>query len=779
MSVSVEEFIGELQRKAERGELLYIGQSLRRIDDLEKVLGKPIYTNDLLPRETLYARLVLSKQPHAILKGIGVARAISYPTVKAVLTYQDIPGENISSTIIPDRPLFAFEKVRSTGDIVAAVIAENERRAAEATELVDVQYEPLPAVFDPIEAMKPDAPKVHSEGNVIKHMKVRKGDVEKGFQDSDIIVENTFRTQFQDAVPLEAETALAIPRDNGKLLIIGSMQTPHHVQAAVARVLGRPLEDIEVIQAVTGGAFGPKSDEPPYDVSSIAALGAIKTGRPVLMSMTRKESMIAHTKRHPAIIHHKTGVKSNGRLVASEVQIVLDGGAYASLGVLVIVRATFHANGPYDIPNVKNDGYKVYTNNTYTGSFRGFGAPQAIFAAEAQMDEIARKLNMDPLDLRLMNMLRPGSRTSTGQLMDDSCGLPECVDAVVSASNYREKRREYSQQSGKVRRGIGIAMLHHGNALGPEGNDYAYVHLSVEKNGRVHLGTALTEYGTGAVSGLAQIAASVLGIPLDYFVLDRPDTLAHHETGATVASRVTAIGGNAARDAAMKLKERATAVAARLLGVSPSDVRIVDGLAFVSGNPKRTVSWEEVVRAAYESGVELSVIGYYMAPQCVWDQETGLGSPYNQYTFGAAVAEVEVDVETGQYRVLNYYVAFDVGKAINPKNVIGQLYGGSVQGIGYAMMEELVHVNGKVVNPNLKDYYIPTSMDVPERMVPIIVEKPGSMGVYGAKIIAEPPIVLPAPAIRNAIMNAIGDGVNDLPITAEKVYRKAKELGLG
>lgn len=778
MSVTVEEFISELQRKAERGELLYIGQSLRRIDDLEKVLGKPIYTNDLLPRETLYARLVLSKYPHALIKGIGVAKALSYPTVKAVLTYQDVPGENISSAIIPDRPLFAFDKVRSTGDIVAAVIAESERRAAEAVELVDVQYEPLPAVFDPLEAMKPDAPKVHENGNIVKHIKVRKGDVEKGFHDSDVIVENTFRTQFQDAVPLETETALAMPKEDGRVLIIGSFQTPHHVQAAVARILGKPLDQVEVVQAVTGGAFGPKSDEVPYDVAGIAAIGALKTGRPVLMSMTRKESMIAHTKRHPAIIHHKTGVKSNGKLMASEVQIVLDGGAYASLGVLVIVRATFHANGPYDIPNVKNDGYKVYTNNTYTGSFRGFGAPQAIFAAEAQMDEIAKKLNMDPLDLRLMNMLRPGARTSTGQLMDDSCGLPECVDAVVSASDYREKRKAYSQQSGKVRRGIGIALLHHGNALGPEGNDYAYVHLYVERNGKIHLGTALTEFGTGAISGLAQIAASVLGVPLDYFVIDRPNTSVHHETGPTVASRVTAVGGNAARDAALKLKERAVAVAAKLLGTSPANVKIVDGVAFDSSRPQRTVSWEEIVREAYDSGVELNVLGYYMAPQCVWDQETGLGSPYNQYTFGAAVAEVEVDVETGQYKVLSYYVAFDVGKAINPKNVIGQLYGGSIQGLGYATMEELIHVNGKVVNPNLKDYYIPTSMDIPDKFVPIIVEKPGSMGVFGAKIIAEPPIVLPAPAIRNALMHALGSGINELPITAEKVYRKAKELSL-
>ncbi len=770
---TVEEFISELQKKAERGELLYIGQDLKRLDDLEKVLGSPVYTNDLLPRNALYARLVLSKYPHALIKGISISKALNYPGVRYVLTYKDVPGLNESSTIIPDRPLFAFDKVRSTGDIVAAVIAEKPTRAKEATELVEVDYEQLPAVFDPLEAMKPDAPKIHENGNIIKHVKVRKGDIEKGFQEADYIIENTFRTQHQDAVALETETAFAVPKDD-KVLIIGSMQTPHHVQAAVAKVLGWPIDRVEVIQAVTGGAFGPKSDETPYDVASIAALGALKTGRPVLMSMTREESMKAHTKRHPAIITHKTGVKSNGKLTASKVQIVLDGGAYASLGVLVIVRATFHANGPYDIPNVWNDGYKVYTNNTYTGSFRGFGAPQAIFAAEAQMDEIARKLNIDPLDLRLINMLRPGSRTSTGQLMDESCGLPECVEAVVNASDYRNKRKQYESQNGTVRRGIGIALLHHGNALGPEGNDYAYIHLTVERSGKIHLGTGLTEYGTGAISGLAQIAASVLGVPLDYFVIDRPNTLVHHETGPTVASRVTAIGGNAARDAALKLKQKILPVASKMLECNVDDVVLVDGYAFCKGKEGRNVAWEEIVKEAYDANIELSTLGYYIAPECKWDPETGLGSPYNQYTFGAAIAEVEVDMETGQYRVLNYYVAFDVGKAINPQRVRGQILGGTVQGLGYAMMEELVHKNGYVVNPNLKDYYIPTSLDIPENIQTFIIEKAGSIGPYGAKIVAEPPIVLPAPAVRNALLNAVGSGVNSLPITSEKVLNAIK-----
>lgn len=766
--MEVAKFVEELMRKAERGQLLYIGENLGRIDDLDKVLGRPIYTADRLPDETLHIKLIHSTEPHAYIRFIDTSQASRAPKVLGVLTYRDVPGENVSSAIVQDRPLFAESKVRSTGDIVAAVVAEGRKYAEEAARLVKVDYTPLPAVFDPLEALKEGAPKVHEKGNLVRHFKVIKGDVEKGFAEADIIVENEFRTQFQDSVPMETEQGMAIPQGN-KLTVIGSMQSPHLVRKAVARIVGMDPDDVRVIQAVTGGAFGPKSDETPYDVMGIAAIAALKYNRPAYCALTREDSMIIHTKRHPAIIRHRTGVKSDGRLTASKVEIYLDSGAYASLGVLVIMRATFHANGAYEIPHVRNDGYLVYTNNTYTGSFRGFGAPQAIFAAESQMDEIARKLNMDPLELRLINMLKPGRRTSTGQLMDESCGLPECVEKVVAASDFQRKWEEYSRQTGRVRRGIGMAILHHGNSLGPEGNDMAYITLRIEKDGHIYLGTDMTEFGTGAVSGVAQVAASILGVPLKWFKIEEPDTDKHGESGPTVASRTLTIGGRASMDAAQKLRERLNSVVAHLLNCPMERVAIVDGIAFDKENPERKVEWKELVTKAYEVGVKLEENGFYIAPECIWDKETGQGSPYAQYTFGAAVAEVEVDMETGLYHVTDYYVAFDVGRAINPQAVIGQLRGGSVQGMGYAMMEELIHEKGVILNPNLADYYIPTSMDIPKRFEAFIVEKQGPLGPFGAKIIAEPPIVLPAPAIRNALLNATGKSINSLPITPEKV----------
>jgi CO/xanthine dehydrogenase Mo-binding subunit len=773
MSEQISQLLDLMKEKAERGNLLYIGENVARVDSLEKVLGKPVYTADLIPKGTVYAKLFHSSIPHGMIKRIEAGAAKAHPGVLGVLTWKDIPGLNESSAILPDRQLFADSVVRSTADILGAVIAETSPAATDAAERIRVDYEPLPAVFDPLEALKPDAIKIHSKGNIAKQMKIRKGNVEEGFSKSDVVLERTYRTQFQDAIPMEPEMGLAIPEDGG-VRVIGSMQSPHHTQAAVAKVLKLPPEKVRVIQAVTGGAFGPKSDETPYDVCSTAALAAVKYRRPVFCDLNRKDSMVMHTKRHPFVISHKTGVTSDGMLVADESKIVGDTGAYASLGVLVIMRATFHAVGAYEVPNVKADSYLVYTDNTYTGSLRGFGGPQAIFAIESQMEELARRLGMDPLEFRLKNMLVPGKRNATGALMDDSCGLPECVGKVVASSNYREKATRYRNQTGNVRRGLGLALLMHGNSLGPEGNDYGAVHIEVQSDGSISVGSGLTEFGTGAISGMMQVASSVLGVPLARFKLERPDTSKHRESGPTVASRVVVIGGNAAKQAAEKLKSRLVPLAAELLKVDAKDVAIADGVVFDRRHPSVKVGWDSLVSEAYRRGVSLKEDGFFMAPPAPWDQEAGLGTPYVQYTWGALVAEVEVDTDTGYYKVVGVHAAYDVGKAVNPGGVLGQIYGGTVQGLGYAMMEELLHKDGVVVNPNLGDYYIPTSMDIPAEFKAFIVEVPGPLGPFGAKIIAEPPIVLPAPAVRNAVLNATGISVDDLPVTPEKVLMGMK-----
>jgi CO/xanthine dehydrogenase Mo-binding subunit len=761
------------QKLREAEGLVLIGKRLQRLDALEKVLGLPLYTSDIAPKDALRVKVVRSTVPHALIKRIDAQPAKQMPGVVAVLTAQDIPGINEAYALLPDRPLLASTKVKCQGEAIVVVAANDSQTAEEGSDKVSVEYERLPAVTSPVEAMKPDSVRVHDSGNVAKYLRVRKGDVREGFRQADVVIENTYKTQFQDPTPLEPEVGMAWLEKDGSITCVGSMQTPYYVQTGVAKVLGVSPDKVRVIQATTGGAFGPKSDEMPVDTCAISALVAQKTGKPAILAYTRQESMIAHTKRHPFVITLKTGAKSDGRLTASEALVVSDTGAYASLGPLVIIRACFHATGPYVVPHVKTDAYCMYTNNTMAGSFRGFGSPQVHFAAECQMDELAKKLDIDPLDLRVKNILRPGTLTATSQLVDEPCGLEECAVRATEAANWRAKRLEFGRDSGTFRRGIGIALMYHGNSLGPEGNDYAYVHMLIKPDAKVIVRTALTEYGTGAISGLAQVAAETLGLPIDLFELDRPDTASCQETGPTVASRVIVIGGRAAQIAAQKLKEKILDVGGDLLRCEPSKLTIKDRLVRHSDDTRRTISFQEVVEECYKRHVSLTETGYYIAPKCEFEPESSQGTTYHQYTYGAVVAEIQVDTELGVVKPLKITAAYDVGRAINPLSLEGQIDGGTVQALGYGLMEQLIHTDGMVVNPTLGDYYIPTSLDIPE-LETIMVEYPGSVGPYGAKAMGEPPVDLPAAALANAVAHATGSRIFDLPLTAEKVLHAMK-----
>jgi CO/xanthine dehydrogenase Mo-binding subunit len=495
---------------------------------------------------------------------------------------------------------------------------------------------------------------------------------------------------------------------------------------------------------------------------------------PAALAYTREESMIGHTKRHPFVTTLKAGVRNDGKLTAWEATLVADTGAYASLGPLVVTRACFHATGPYVIPNVKTDAYCIYTNNTMAGSFRGFGGPQAHFAAESHMDVIAKKIGMDPLDLRLLNILKPGALTATSQVVDEACGLEDCVRRAAQESDWYRKREQFSNRNGTRRRGLGIAVMYHGNSLGPEGRDFATVHMQIERDGTIRLRTGLTEYGTGAPSALIQIAAEVMGIPIKYFKLDPPDTDFCNDSGPTVASRTVTIGGRAAQMAATNLIQKLKGLAADTLGSSVQEVEVNDA-TFRVKTKNGKISYPDLVESAYRQGVELKEAATFTAPNCDYDLESSQGTTYVQYTYGAVTAEVEVDVETGQVEILRMVTAYDVGKAINPLSLEGQIEGGTVQGLGYATMEELVHREGVVVNPNLADYYIPTSVDIPE-IKTIIVEYPGPLGPYGAKAMGEIPVVLPAPAIVNAIDNAIGVRLNQIPATPDRVLIGFKRM---
>ncbi len=757
-------------------QLLVVGKSIERVDSIDKVIGKPIYTMDIVPENALYLKVVRSRFAHALLKRVDVSEARKYPGVAAVVTARDIPGINESTALLPDKPLLATDRVRFAGEPIAAIASYDPSIAEEAVDLVKVDYEPLPAVFSPIDALKPGAPTIHQNGNIAKHMKLRKGNVEEGFKQADLIVEGTYKSQFQEPVPLEPEAGFVIPGPDGSVTCVGSMQSPFHVQTGIAKILSVRPDQVRVIQAVTGGAFGPKSDEIPVDVLGMAALVAIKTRKPAALAYTREESMIGHTKRHPFVTTLKAGVK-NGKFTAWEATLLADTGAYASLGPLVVIRACFHATGPYVIPHVKTDAYCVYTNNTLAGSFRGFGGPQAHFAAESHVDEIAKKLGMDPLDFRLANILRPGTLTATSQLVDEACGLEECISKAAKESDWYRKREQFSKMSGTKRRGLGIAIMYHGNSLGPEGTDYAAVHMQIDKSGLVSFRTGLTEYGTGAPSGLIQIAAETMHLPVNYFKLEPPDTDFCADTGPTVASRTITIGGRATQMVAGKLYQKLKEVAAEMLGCAASEVESADAKYYPKSSAQSSVSYHEVIEYAYKQRIQLKEAGTFTAPKCEYDPETSQGTTYLQYTYGAVTAEVDVDTETGVIQVIKMVTAYDVGKAINPLSLEGQIEGGTVQGLGYGVMEELIHKDGIVLNPNLGDYYIPTSLDIPE-MKTIIVEYPGHLGPYGAKAIGEPPIVLPAPAIVNAIDNAIGLRLDEIPATPDRVligFKRARE----
>lgn len=750
-----------------------MGKSVERLDSLDMVLGKSMYTADRIPDDALHLKVLRSSLPHAIIRQVRVPRRT--PKVKAFITAKDIPGINVSSCIIPDRPLLAKDKVRCMADILGVAAAEDIDAASNFVESIQVQYEPLPILTNPFESMRTDTVKIHEDGNIARYLKLRKGDVKRGFQQADLVVSETYSTQFQDAAPLEPEAAFAVPGPRGSVTIVGSMQNPFYVRGAVARTLGVNENKVRVIQALTGGAFGCKSDEVAMDIAGFTALVALRTRRPATLVYSREESMILHSKRHPFTIKHKTGVTKAGKLTAAEVELVADTGAYASNGPLVLIRALFHATGPYVVPNVKTDAYCVYTNNTTAGSLRGFGNPQALFAAECQMDILAEKLDVDPIDFRLKNILRPGASTATGQILDSSVGLEECIMKVRDASKWNQKRSTWRQDSPRTRRGIGVALLYHGNSIGPEGVDRSSASITIDRRGKVTLRIGLAEYGTGARSGLAQIAAEILGVNLSQITLEIPDTLTSPDSGGTFASRTVVMGGNAMKKAATILRKRLNDVTAELLQCDPDMVQIQEGLARCRGASTREVAFRDLVKSCLRKGVALSETVEFTATGASFDEDTSQGTPYLQYTFGAVVAEVKVDTLLGVVTPLRLTTAYDVGKAVNPLLLEGQIEGGAAQALGYALMEELVHKDGIVVNPSLGDYYVPTSLDIPE-IDSFIVERPGVLGPYGAKSMGEPPIDAPTPALINAIAHAVGVRINSLPATAEKIISALEQV---
>jgi len=753
-------------------EYQYIGKSIPKVDGTEKVNGTALYINDLSFPNMLWGKVLRSIYPHAEIVHIDKNKAERLPGVKAIITAQDIPDGRYGP-FIKDEPVLARRKVRYIGEPVAAVAAIDRETAEEAIQLIEVEYDELPSVFDPLEAMKSDAPLIHEElssyfcvfpavqeGNTCSHTTFIEGDVQKGFREADLIIEDTFKTHMHHQSYMEPSGAIAMVDPSRKIVIYSSTQGIFITQSRVSESLKIPMSKIRVIAPNIGGGFGGKIET---NVQPICVALAQRTGLPVKIVLTREEEFTASRPRHPCVIWGKLGVKKDGTFVAKEMINVFDTGAYADDGPGVTGFGSLMARGPYRVPHFKIEGYCVYTNKVKTGAFRGFGNPQTTFASESLIDMAAKELRMDPLEMRLKNALNPGDQ-SVGKQTLYSVGIKECLEKAASAIGWKEKKG--------VCRGRGIASINHISGLLTVS---AFVRINEDGTISLHIGTM--EIGQGSDTILTQIVAEELGVPIEEINLISRDTDAAPYTWATSASRLTYTGGNAVRLAAIDAREQLLELASKQLDENKEDLMIQNKRVFVKWAPEKGLTFHQLgAISCWVKGGPIIGKSSFMVETPAFDRSGFKGFPFGTmtgYIFAAQATEVEVDVETGKVKVIQCASAHDVGYAIHPQNVEGQIEGGFVQGLGYTLSEEIVFDGGKVINPSFADYKIPIAMDIPP-LTPIIVEAHDETGPYGAKGLGEPGLVGVAPAIANAIFDAVGVRIKDLPITPEKVLDAIK-----
>ncbi|MFZ3046624.1 MAG: xanthine dehydrogenase family protein molybdopterin-binding subunit [Desulfatirhabdiaceae bacterium] len=745
-----------------------IGKSLPRTGALERLKGAPVFSADIPLENPLVLKALRSTQDHAEVVSINVSKALAIKGVVRVFTAADICGKNSVGIINKDQPLLATDKVRSISDAVALVAAETEAAALEALDAIVVTYNPLPVVSDPFEAMKPDAPKIHPKGNLLFSRKIRQGDADGAFVNCASIIEKTYRTPMIEHNYLEPDAGAGFVDTDGTLVIYASTQNPHYDHKEVVSLLGLEDGQVRIIQAATGGGFGSKLD---LNVQGFIGLTLFYLKRPVRYVYTREEAYLATAKRHPLTLTVKTGADADGRLKAIKAHIVCDTGAYGSYGIAVASRVAVHVTGPYEIENVDIESYCVYTNKPFCGAMRGFGAPQAAFAHESQIDLHARDLGMDPLDIRLKNCLRVGSKTGTGQVLTASVGIGECLEAVKPY--YREALQHWVTAPALPfrRRGIGLGAMWYGiGNTGVQNPSTAGVEMDLE--GHITLFTGCADIGQGSTTVLAQIAAETLGVDPALIRMVVGDTKYTSNAGATSASRQTYISGNAVKDACQKLGDVLMTEAVNRLNSPKASLVFEDGHVVIGADPEKRIDFPWLANRIHAKGVPLFWQGYFDPETIPLDPETGAGSPYATYAFACHLALLEVDTLTGEVAVEKLVAAHDVGRAIHPENVIGQICGGAAMGIGFALMEEFEPK--KTVS--MKDYHIPTCADVPT-IIPIIVESAEPSGPYGAKDVGEPALIPTAPAVINAIAQALGERIYRLPASLERVLAASISSG--
>lgn len=748
-----------------------VGRLQMRPDAIEKVTGAAIFTDDLQFEGMLHARVKRADIPHGILRRIDISQAEALPGVTAVLTAEDIPGEHNHGLVIYDWPVMVGvgERVRYMGDAVAIVAAENREVAAQALDLIQVEYERLPVIKDAVQARQPDAPVLHENGNLLKHIKVRKGDVQQGFAEADLILEHVFHTASTDHAFMEPECSVARLTADGRMEVYVGSQIPYADRDQVARALGWPVERVHIIGQLMGGGFGGKED---ITGQIHAALLAQHTGRPVKLLFDRHESLVVHPKRHATQIRVKIGAKMDGRLTAVETELYGDTGAYASLGEKVLTRATTHSSGPYEMPHARADCYAMYTNNPPAGAFRGFGVTQSAFAVESMMDKLATALNMSPIALRQVNALRVGSVTNTGQLLRDSVGLLECIEKVSQELNKQAGDAPFASKQvpglPHLRRAWGFAVAYKNTGLGGGAPDKAGAEVELFADGTLEVRTSSAELGQGLVTVLQMIVAEEFGIDLHRVKVLVMDTDRAPDGGPTTASRQTYVSGNAALYAARTLRQAIAATLAERFDQSPQKIRFEEGLAKVNG---QSIALGEVVQWMQQEGRQPKALYEYWAPET---KPLGQGGDMHfAYAFAAQAVEIEVDTRTGEVRVLNVIAANDVGKAINPLGLHGQVEGGIMMGIGNALIENFIVDDGYIFTDRMARYRIPSIVHTP-KITSIIVEHPTADGPYGAKGIGEIVSIPTTPAITNAIYNAVGVRIDRLPVDQEEVVRQIR-----
>jgi xanthine dehydrogenase molybdenum-binding subunit len=773
-----------------------VGEALPRADAIAKVTGAAIYTDDVSFPGMLFGATLRAMIPHALIKKIDTSKAKALPGVHAVLTHADVPGEKNHGLVIHDWPVLCYDKVRYVGDAVAIVAADSIEIAKAALQLIEVEYEPLPIVDTAEYAHETDAPQIHNSGNLLKHIKVAKGDVEKGFAEADVVIERTYHTASTEHAFLEPECSIGRTTDDGRYEIYVGSQIVYQDRDQVAAALGLSNDRVRIISTLIGGGFGGKED---IAGQIHVALLAKATGRPVKMLYTRHESLIFHPKRHATTIKVKFGAKKDGHIIAAKAELYGDTGAYASLGEKVLTRATTHANGPYAVVNAKSDCFAMYTNNVPAGAFRGFGVTQSAYAVEMTIDELAEQLQIDPIELRKMNALKVGSTTNTGQVLRESVGLIECIDKVteeIKRQNLAEVGLENSQSSmnpprgsrpnnlaegsrsigvshiqppqGNKARAWGIAVGYKNTGLGGGANDCAGAEIEVYPSGISEIRTSSAEIGQGLPGVLAAIVAEELGLPIEQVNVLLSDTDRTPNGGPTTASRQTFVSGNAARHAAIEMRSIMSGVAAERLDVSPDSLKFVNGRVEHNG---KSASFAEVVQWMQAESRSTKLTYEYTAPTT---QPLGTGGDMHfAFSYAAHAALVEVDTDTGEVKVLKVIAAHDIGRAINPLALEGQIDGGIVMGLGNALTEEFPHEKGIPYVQWLARYKMPSIKHTPE-IKSFIVEHEASTGPFGAKGVGEISSIPITPAITNAIYNAVGVRVRRLPVDQDTLLMAMK-----